>query len=244
MTLPLRLILLSGLSLSMAACTSVQGARPVAQIPTIQTQDYRITAGDTLDVKFFNFPTLDDNVTVRPDGKISLRLVDDVAAEGLTPQELDAELTKRFTAKLNEDPELSVILRSFENQRIYVSGEVAQPGELTLRNKLTVMQAVTAAGGTKSSASHSIYIIRKSEKDNAANLYRVSMDDGDLHDNTAGGALTALQPLDIVYVPRSGIARADLFVDQHIRQLLMFNGFSAGVSGVYELNNKDTQINP
>lgn len=231
------------------ACAPLPKATPIAEIPELADKEalYKIGPGDVLDIKFFYTPDLDETVAVRPDGMISLRLVDDVKAAGRTPKELDDALTALYKSRLPEKPDLSVIVRGFESQRVYVTGEVRAPGELPLKSGLTVMQAVTAAGGLLNTARpDSILVVRKEtlkgrDAYNAA-VYRVNMSDPMLGPDSGGGAFAALEPTDIVYVPKSGIAQANLFVDQYVKNLFLINGLSLGVSGVYELNNKDPKV--
>jgi protein involved in polysaccharide export with SLBB domain len=89
---------------------------------------YIIQPGDQLDIKFFYNPELNENVTVRPDGLISLQLVDEVHASGLTPAQLDDLLTQKYSRELKK-PMVTVIMRSFTMQRVYVGGEVNRQGE-------------------------------------------------------------------------------------------------------------------
>jgi len=90
---------------------------------TGETCCYIIQAGDQLDIKFFYNPELNDSVTVRPDGKISLQLVDEVQAAGQTPAQLDDFLTEKYAKELRK-PVITVIVKSFASQRVYVGGEV------------------------------------------------------------------------------------------------------------------------
>ena len=87
--------------------------------------------GDQLDIKFFYNPELNEAVTLRPEGKISLQLVDEVQAAGLPPAELDARLTEAYSRELKK-PMVSVIVRSFKGQRIYVVRGINQQRELEL----------------------------------------------------------------------------------------------------------------
>jgi len=109
-------------------------------------EEYRIQAGDQLDIKFFYNKDLNEQVTVRPDGRISLQLVKTVVAAGLTPEQLTVNLKKAYSVHL-KDPEIAVIVRSFSSQRIYVDGEVGKPGMLPLTGPTTVRQAISQAGG-------------------------------------------------------------------------------------------------
>ncbi len=228
----------------LCACAPLPKTVPVSELlppparpeSRVEAPAYRIAPGDVLDIKFFYTPDLNETVTVRPDGRISLQLVDDANAAGLTPSELVHDLTARYAKKLPDKPDLSVLLRGFENQRIYVTGDVRTPGEYPLKGNLTVLQAVATAGGFVDTARpDSVLLIRKT-MGAPAKVYRVNLSDPMLDPDTQGGGLALLAPTDVVYVPRSGVAQANLFVDQYIRKLLLLNTINLGISGIYELN--------
>lgn len=236
--------LFAALALLAGGCANM-GAVPEIRMPpasAMQEGDYRIEPGDTFDVKFFYSPDLNETVTVRPDGNISLQLIDDVRAAGLTPQELDDALTIAYTSKLPDKPDVSVIIKGFADQRIYVSGEVVAPGEYELKNKMTVLQAISAAGGFRNTAGRANVLVVRQDLGGRSHIYRANVSDAGLID-AEGGTYIHLEPRDIVFVPMSGVATADLFVDQYVRQLLLFNGFAIGGTAVYELNNKDENNN-
>ena len=188
--------------------------------------EYRINPGDELTVKFYYNAELNETITVRPDGKISLLLVDDVQAAGLTPTELDKHLTKKYSRDL-KDPVIAVIVRSFTGQQIFVAGEVARQGLIELTSGMTALSAVINAGGFKESAKPEASLIIRRGKGNQPFPIRVDLEKT-LQGNSAGGD-TQLRSFDIVYVPKSWIGKANVFVDQYIRNLLMFRGFDIGL---------------
>ena len=197
-----------------------------AQIQPQKPFVYTIAPGDQLDIKFFFNPELNETITVRPDGMISLQLIDEIQAGGLEQSELDQKLTDLYSRELRK-PVLTVIVRSFTRQRIYVGGEVNTPGLIELSGGLTVLQAVFQSAGFKETAEPAeTLVIRKGENDQPIPL-RVDLEalmDAD------GGSDFQLQPDDIVYVPKSAIANAAKFMDEYIGGLLMFRGWSFGVS--------------
>ncbi len=192
---------------------------------------YFIQSGDQLDIKFFYNPELNETLTVRPDGKISLQLVDEVQAAGLKPSELDDVLTKKYAYELKK-PMITVIVRSFGGQRIFVGGEVNRQGLITIAGNMTPLQAVLNAGGFKETANpESAIIIRKGPGNRPV---PINMNLEDAMQGKSGTADFLLQPDDIVYVPKSAIAKANKFVNQYIEQLLLFRGVSLGFT--YQTN--------
>ena len=222
-----------------AGCTSINVDRmaPGSELPLLGTGTYAsestyvIRPGDDLQVKFFYTPELNEAVKVRPDGFISLQLVDEVRAAGLTPAQLDDELTTRYAKSLDR-PNLSVIVRSFQGHRAYVGGEVAVPQTLNLDGGLSVLQAIYAAGGTlPTSRLDSVVLVRKGE-DGRPLTYHLDLSEGAMSDSKVD-SLVALKPSDIVYVPRTPIANANRWVQQYIVDLLLFKGVQLGFSHTY-----------
>jgi len=190
----------------------------VGQVGPTLMQEYIIQPGDLLDVKFFYNSDLNEEVTVRPDGRISLQLVGEAIAAGRTPHALTELLKKEYDRELKQ-PEITVIVRSF-GARIYVDGEVAKPGELELTGPLTVMQAISRAEGATDEAWEEALIIRRIQGRQPlvipVNLNAVLSGEDFSQD-------IGLVPFDIVYVPRSPIADVNLWVDQYIRQNIPIN---------------------
>ena len=124
-------ILATLLLLAMISCATSQPAVTPAEVQMKSEPQkpapYVIHAGDQLDIKFFYNPELNESVVVRPDGKISLQLIDEIQAAGLQPAELDQKLTDLYSRELKK-PVLTVIVRSFTGQRVYVGGEVMPGG--------------------------------------------------------------------------------------------------------------------
>ncbi|MDH3637399.1 MAG: polysaccharide export protein [Gammaproteobacteria bacterium] len=191
--------------------------------PQPTQQRYVIQVGDELSIKFFFNKELNENVLVRPDGRISLQLVDEVDAAGVAPSELDKKLTELYSKEL-KDPAISVIVRGFGNRQLYVGGEVNRPSLVQIVPNMTPIQAVVAAGGLKDTANLSEVLLIRKGPDNRPLSYDIDLRETMRGNGDAGGVF--LQPEDVVYVPKTGIAVANLFVDQYIRNLLLFNGFN------------------
>ena len=122
---------------------------------------YVIGASDVLDVNVWKEPDVTRSVPVRPDGKISLPLINDVQAAGLTPQQLAASITEKLR-KFLTDPQVTVIVSQINSQKIYITGEVARAGAFQLTPGMTVLQAITSAGGfTAYANTKGIYVLRE-----------------------------------------------------------------------------------
>ncbi len=188
-----------------------------------------------MDIKLFFNPELNESVFVRPDGKISLQLVDDVQAAGLRPSDLDDVLTQKYSQELRK-PVITVIVRSFTGQRVYVGGEVGNPGLVNLTAGMTALQAVINAGGFRETAKPDGVIVIRKGPENQPIPIRV-----DLEQVIYGEEIRdfQLQPYDVVYVPKTWIAKANKFVNQYIERLLLFKGASLGFGFTYELNDSN-----
>jgi polysaccharide biosynthesis/export protein len=185
---------------------------PGTQAPPI-APEYRISPGDRLNVKFFYNADLSQEVLVRPDGRISLPLVHEVMAAGLTPNELTNELTESFGKHL-EQPEIIVMVNAFGGQRMYVGGEVGAPGMREIVGPTTALQAIAASGGFKDTGrKEEVVLIRRGPENKpfviALNLLK-AMDGIDLSQDIY------LVPYDIVLVPKSDIADVNLWMQQYI----------------------------
>ncbi len=199
-------------------------------LPTTQSSDYVVQAGDTLDLKFFYQPELNDTLVIRPDGKISPQLIEEIPAAGMTVAELKAELTRRY-AKVLKQPVVAVNVKELAEQRIFVGGEVIVPGVIPLRGRLTALQAIMQAGGIKSTSETRQVVILRNQGTDRPLFIKLNLD-RDLSSPAATNDLT-LRPMDIVFVPKTKIAGADDFMDQYVDKLI--DG-SRSVGVFYSLN--------
>jgi polysaccharide biosynthesis/export protein len=132
-----------------------------ASKPATEDPNYVIGAQDILDVSVWKEPDFTRTVPVRPDGKISLPLLNDVQASGLTPSQLAAEVSKSLT-KFVTSPQVTIIVTQINSQRVYLLGEVARPGAYTMLPDMTILQALSNAGGCSQYAnSKRIYVLRE-----------------------------------------------------------------------------------
>jgi polysaccharide export outer membrane protein len=154
-------LVLASVTLAMAGDDKgVQPPKPAPQTAAVAADSYVIGAQDVLQITVWKEPEMSGPVTVRPDGKISLALLNDVDAAGLTPVQLSAVLKDNLT-KFIADPRVTVIVTQSNSRRVYVIGQVAHPGAIALTADMNVLQAITTAGGlTQFSDGKKTYILR------------------------------------------------------------------------------------
>lgn len=121
--------------------------------------DYVIGPDDTLHISVWKEPDMTVSLPVRPDGKISIPLLDDVQAAGMTPMQL-ANSIKDKLKKYISDPRVTVVVTAMNSQRVYVTGEVLHSGPITLLPGMTMLQALSSAGFTQFANLKSIYLLR------------------------------------------------------------------------------------
>lgn len=150
------------LVVSCGAAWSQNSAPAGTESPQPQSQagpTYVIGADDVLHVSVWKEPELTNTLPVRADGMISMPLLNDVQAAGLTPMQLAASITEKLK-KYVSDPRVTVIVTQINSQRIYVTGEVARSGAMNLTPNMTVLQALSSAGFTQFANTKSIYVLR------------------------------------------------------------------------------------
>lgn len=173
-------------------------ARPDSRVASAADAHYRIGADDVLTVNVWHEPEVSRNVPVRPDGKISLPLLGDVQAAGLTPTELKTQLEARFT-KFLTDPDVSVIVAEIRSQRINVLGQVFRPGTYALIPPMNVIDAVATAGGLREFAKpNKIYVLRTLP---SGRLERIKVEYKNVLKGKSGSKDVVLQTRDTVVVP-------------------------------------------
>lgn len=124
---------------------------------------YVIGLDDLLTVHFWGDTQMSGEVVVRPDGKISLPLLNDVQAAGYSPEQL-GELLEKAAAKYVADPDATVIVREIRSRKVFVLGEVAKPGAVTLNGDMNVLQLLASVGGLLEYADKSdIVVLRKED---------------------------------------------------------------------------------
>lgn len=198
--------------LVLAGCTAGRDypAPPATPVALDQeTQLYRIAPLDSLDIFVWRAPELSSSALVRPDGRISVPLVEDVEAAGRTPVELARELEEKL-AEFVQTPSVTVSVASFgfggaDDQTVRVVGEAQAPSSVPYQRGLSVLDLMVAVGGlTEFAAGNRALLIRRAEaegEDAEEQVYRLRLDD--LLDGGDTSVDVPLLPGDIILVPQS-----------------------------------------
>lgn len=213
------------------ALTLVGCAGPTIEVPPLTAEDlvkmtslanfpheiYRVEPGDTLQIRYIYHPEMkQDDVVVRPDGKVTAQLVGEIVVAGMTTAEVGRALAERTATELRS-PEVVVSISRFSEKQVYVGGEVGKPGTVIYRKDLTPLQAIIASGGFRDTARlDSVILVRKGGSANDFISRKL-----DLKEVIGSGAQEPvyLAPHDVIFVPRTPIAEADLWIRQHITEL-------------------------
>ena len=133
--------------------------KPQGEVASVAGPDYVIGADDMLQISVWKEPDLTESLPVRPDGKISMPLLNDVTAAGLTPTQLADSISSKLK-KYIADPRVTVVVTAMNSRRIYVMGEVTHTGAMVLQPNMTVLQALASAGFTQFANTKGIYVLR------------------------------------------------------------------------------------
>jgi len=205
---------------------------PVAELPkepaapeslaySVDDLPYRVAPGDILDVDFGvvldSHPLRAVGVLVRPDGMITLNPVGDVRAAGMTTADLDSQLTELYR-NVYRDPHVTIAVTRLAGNFVHVLGEVRAPGSYEVMPNATVLQAIARAGGATDNASLGNVILMRRTGPNSLVARKIQASHAITYSQASQDPY--LRRFDIVYVPKTTIAKVDLFVSQHIGQLL------------------------
>lgn len=177
--------------------SDAKGARaPAPQVSAIDA-DYRIGPQDILRIDVWKEPEVSRAIPVRPDGKISLPLLNDVQAAGLTPVQL-SEVIGDGLKKYMNNPQVTVTVSEINSRRIYVTGEVTRAGAFPLLPKMTVLQALSSSGGfTQFAKVKSIYVLRTVDSEQR----KLPFNYKDVVTGKKNEQNVLLQPGDVIVVP-------------------------------------------
>jgi polysaccharide export outer membrane protein len=177
------------------AATAQKATEGAAKLPN--ESEYRIGPQDSLRIDVWKEPEITRTIPVRPDGKISLPLLNDVQAAGLTALELGASIRESLE-KFIKDPQVTVTVMEINSRRVYVTGEVLHAGAFPLLPNMTVLQALSSSGGfTQFAKIKSIYVLRQEGGKQAKHPFN--------YKEVVGGKQPEenilLQPGDVIVVP-------------------------------------------
>jgi protein involved in polysaccharide export with SLBB domain len=226
------------LLLSMCAAPGYAFCQQPSQIATPSTVEnprYRLAPGDVLLVRFFFNPELNDETQIRPDGTISLQLIGEIQLAGRTITEVSEELERRYKPEV-KSPRITVQVRSYSGQKVYVTGEVTRPGAISLIGGQDVTTAIAEAGGVRESGKFKSAILVRKGPDGGVVVRKVQL-------NMPNQVAEKLQPFDVVIVPPRAIIRVDRFVDQYIRGVVPAN-LGAGFQYLYNNTNSAISVIP
>jgi polysaccharide export outer membrane protein len=174
------------------------------------TSEYVIGYGDAVDVLFlYNSDLNQINLKVRPDGKISLPYVGDIVAAGRPVSVLDSVITARY-AEIIVNPDVTVVMREFRPQVFYALGEIQNPGGHDFHTGLTLSGALALCGGPSRNAKRSEVLVMRRVAPN--HVIGIQVNINELFSRNQFDLDVPLQPFDIVYVPKSSVARGQDFM--------------------------------
>ena len=193
---------------------------------------YRIYPGDEIDVSVPSAPELSKTVTVQPDGRVNLPLIHGVMVADQTIADVEVALGRAYSSQLLR-PEVFVAVKTSTPLKVFVGGEVDKPGVYDMAGDINALQAVIQAGGFKTSAQRNRVIVIRRGPDG-----RAMMRTADMARALSDSPHTDMVPLrrfDIIYVPRSGISEAGVFVQQ-LKDLVPGNiGFDYAVTNTTKI---------
>ena len=184
----------------LAGCATVPAERPPdIEIPPAPAEAATLGANDVVEIKVFREPDLDGVYRVSPQGIIDFPLIGSVQIRGKRPEEVGEELRARLSAGFLIEPQVTVFVREMNSQKVHVLGQVNQAGSFPYDIGMSVIQAITNAGGfTKLAATNRVTLTRV-DVDGQKKTYRVPV--GDIGSGQAVNV--QLRPGDIVYVPEA-----------------------------------------
>jgi protein involved in polysaccharide export with SLBB domain len=215
------------LALGVGACSSGEpdmfspAPRPSADFPNIGYANwtnaeppYRLYPGDEVDLYVASAPELNKTLTVQPDGRLNLALAGPVMVADRTVSDSERLISNAYASQLLR-PQVTLTVRAAP-LKVFVGGEVDKPGVYDMPGDINALQAVIMAGSFKTSAKRSQVVIIRRGPDGRAMLRTV-----DLRAGVANPAvdLVPLRRFDVVYVPRTSVSEAGLFVQQYFRDL-------------------------
>jgi polysaccharide export outer membrane protein len=200
------LFLICFLAIPLAAAAQVQTP---PRLTTVTTDRYRLQPGDVLEVQFRYSPEFNQTVTVQPDGYVTLEIGGDLKVAGFTIEQTREAILRQARTRL-QDPVATIVLKEFQRPYFVVAGEVATPGKIEMRERVTAIQAIMLAGGMKETAKSSQVVVFRQINSDTAEVKLLNLKDirrtSDLENDLT------LQAGDMVFVPRDKISKIERFM--------------------------------
>lgn len=177
-----------------------------------EAESYFIGYGDVLDVDFlYETKYSGENIKVRPDGRITYPLAGEIFVAGMSPADLDSVLTESFS-EIILDPQITVMVKDFQPQMVYVLGEVGMSGDYEYVRDMTLTKALAVAHGyTNDARKSNVLVIRRVGEDH---IIGIEIDIEAILSKNDFSLDVPLKPFDIVYVPKSRIATTEQFIER------------------------------
>jgi polysaccharide export outer membrane protein len=197
---------ISFLALTISVAAQVQTP---PRLTTVTEDRYRLQPGDVLEVQFRYSPEFNQTVTVQPDGYITVEIGGDLKVAGFTVEQTREAILRQARTRL-QDPVATIVLKEFQRPYFVVSGEVATPGKIEMRERVTAIQAIMLAGGMKETAKSSQVVVFRKINSDTAEVKLLNLKDirrtSDLENDLT------LQAGDMVFVPRDKISKIERFM--------------------------------
>lgn len=212
-------------ALLLTGCVGPAPTQTIAQLPNAEQapelyrpwviEKYTLQVGDVVKIMSYYDPGLNQETTVRPDGIISLLLLGEVRVLGSSLAALQAMVETEYQ-KFLPASDVTVSVLEIQGRAVYVGGEVRQPSMQRMNGQLTLLQGVLSAGGFQSTANYRQVVLLRKGENGAYVAYQVDV----ANVLSKGTPDVYLRDRDIIYVPKTEIARFDEFVDQYLNQIV------------------------
>jgi len=196
---------------------SAPGESPFGAPSALSTdREYVLAVGDQIAMEVLFYEDFDASAVIRPDGKATFPLMGEIRAAGFTPSQLDSLVTARFS-EIIVDPDVSIIVKEYSDQLVYVLGEVELPGAYPLQHGMTLVGALSAAkGATRTARLTDVVLVRR---ETALKAWGAKVNVERFFEEADFSADPQLQAYDIVYVPRTKIGSLSVFLELVFRPM-------------------------
>jgi protein involved in polysaccharide export with SLBB domain len=185
------------------------------------TSEHVLSPGDEFELRFPFYADLNDRVTIGPDGRLSLQLINTVALGGLTVGDATKLLNERY-AKVIREPQATITMRAYAPQQIFVDGWVTNPGLVRSDVPLTVSRAIAQAGGTKTGAHMDAILVLRRTPDGIVHYYQVAQGNY----GGANGEDPLLSSYDVVYVPKNLFGSINDFLANYVKNIPFYVSYT------------------